>query len=85
MRGHIRTRLNNYLQTWTALGDIVTGMTRQGFNLELRKIDAQWRASFYAAGLAHSVVYGTASEAPPWRAVTKAAWIAIRDPRMAAS
>ena len=71
------TRVKDPIRRRTAcfiLGEI-TGMTRQGFNVELRKVDAQWRASFYAAG---------ASEATPWRAVTTAAWQAINDPRMAA-
>ena len=57
-------------------------MTRQGFNVELRNLGGQWRASFYLSGLAHSIVYGTASEATPWHAVRRAAWQAINDPRM---
>ena len=42
-----------------------------------------WRVSFYATGMAHSVVYGSGWEATPWRAASRAAWQAITDARMA--
>ena len=43
----------------------------------LRQLGDHWRATFYPTGLAHSINMGTASEATPWKAVTKRV---VRDP-----
>ena len=76
--------LEKYLDSWRGLGDVIVGMRAQGFDVELRQLGDHWRANFYATGMAHSVVYGSGWEATPWRAVSRAAWQAISDPRMAA-
>ena len=76
--------LEKYLDSWRGLGDVIVGMHAQGFDVELRQLGDHWRANFYATGMAHSVVYGSAWEPTPWRAVSKAAWQAINDLRMAA-
>ena len=53
-------------------------MARQGYDLQLtRYADQGWRANFYPAGIAHSVVIGSAWESTPWRAVQRAAWEAL--------
>jgi hypothetical protein len=52
-------------------------MVRQGFNVELRQFPQGWRVNFYPAGLAHSVVVGSAWELTPGPAVQKAAWEAL--------
>ena len=49
-------------------------MARHGYDLQLtRYADQGWRANFYPAGIAHSVVVGSAWEQTPWRAVQRAA------------
>jgi len=60
--------------TWRGLGEVVRGMARRGWDLQLTEYDAErWRATFFVASQAHSVV-GSAWEATPWRAVQRAAW-----------
>ena len=76
--------LEKYLDSWRGLGDVVVGMHAQGFDVELCQLCDHWRANFYVTGMAHSVVYGSAWESTPWRAVSKAAWQALNDLRMAA-
>jgi hypothetical protein len=67
-----------WLDRWPGVGLIAAGMARQGFDLELTRFgDEGWRATFFAAGRAHSVVSGSAWEATPWRAVQRAAWEAL--------
>lgn len=54
-------------------------MARQGYDLQLTRYAEQgWRANFYPAGIAHSVVVASAWEMTPWRAVQRAAWEALR-------
>ena len=36
-----------------------------------------WRATFFVAGQAHSIVGGSAWETTPWRAAQRAAWQAL--------
>ena len=58
-------------------GDVVTGMARHGWDLQLTEYDAaeHWRATFFVAGQAHSIVGGSAWEETPWPAVQQlAAW-----------
>lgn len=76
--------LERWLHSWPGFGAVITGMHAQGFDVELRQRDDRWRATFYPIGLAHSIVYGTAEEPTPWRAVQRAAWAALNDPRAAA-
>jgi hypothetical protein len=66
--------LERWLHSWRGVGDILAGMTAQGFNVELREFPAAWRANFYSTGIAHSIVVGSAWEPTPWRAVQRAAW-----------
>jgi hypothetical protein len=66
--------LASWLNSWQGLGAIVAEMTAQGFNAELKEFPNGWRANFYDVGIAHSVVFGSAYEVAPWRAVQAAAW-----------
>jgi hypothetical protein len=70
--------LARWMNSWAGLGAVVTGMSAQGFNLELKEFPCGWRANFYPTGIAHSVVFGSAYEPAPWTAVQKAAWEALR-------
>jgi hypothetical protein len=38
----------------------------------------RWRATFFIAGRAHSIVGGSAWETTPWRATQRAAWDATK-------
>jgi hypothetical protein len=71
------TTLKDWLASWSGIGAVIAGMTRQGFNIEVRQFPEGWRANFYPAGLAHSVVCGSAWEPTPGRAVQHAAWAAL--------
>jgi len=71
--------LHRCFDTWRGVGDVVAGMARQGYDLELRRYDGQgWRALFFVAGQAHSIVGATAWEPTPWRAVQRAAWETLK-------
>jgi hypothetical protein len=72
--------LHQWLDSWRGIGDVVTGMERQGYDLELRRYDGQgWRALFFPEGFEHSLTShaGTAWAPTPWRAVQSAAWDAV--------
>lgn len=76
--------LHAWLSSWRGVGAIVTGMARQGHDLQLTEYAGEgWRATFYTTGLAHSIVTGSAWEPTPWGAVQRAAWGALHDPRAA--
>src|SRR2546421_4781076 len=67
--------LHAWLDSWRGIGDVVVGMARQGWDLQLTEYDAEhWRATFFVAGQAHSIVGGSAWESTPWRATQHAAW-----------
>jgi hypothetical protein len=73
--------LHNCFNTWRGIGDIVAGMARQGYDLDLRRYDGRgWRAMFFAGGFEHSLTsHAGASWAPrPWTAVQRAAGDALR-------
>ena len=71
-------QLHRWVDTWRGIGDILVGMHRAGWDVQLTEYgDAHWRATFYVTGQAHSVAGGSAWEATPWRAVQRAAWQAI--------
>jgi hypothetical protein len=73
------TLVHRWLDSWSGLGLIVAGMTRQGWDLQLTAYgDGHWRATFYVTGMAHSIVGGSAWEPTPWRAVQQAGWAAVR-------
>jgi hypothetical protein len=68
--------LRRWLDNWRGVGDVVTGMNRQGFMLHLSNVDAStWRASFSRELMFSSDGFGTG--ATPWRAVHEAAWNAL--------
>src|SRR2546430_9333319 len=71
--------LRRWLDNWRGIGDIATGMTRQGWDLQLTEYDGEhWRATFFVSGQAHSIVGGSAWAATPWRATQRAAWDALQ-------
>ena len=68
--------LHGWLDTWRGIGDVVIGMARQDYDLQLTRYDGQgWRATFYTSGMEHSATssIGSAWEPTPWRAVQRAA------------
>ena len=68
--------LHRWLNCWRGVGDVVTGMNRQGYDLQLTEYDDRgWRATFYTTGMEHSATSatGTGGERTPWRAVHRAA------------
>src|SRR5262245_7866856 len=74
--------LHDCFDTWRGIGDVVAGMARQGYDLELRRYDGPgWRATFYPEGFEHSRTrYAGSAWAPsPWRAMQRAAASAARN------
>jgi hypothetical protein len=68
--------LHAWLDTWRGIGDVVAGMARQDFDLELRRFDGRgWRATFFPSGIEHSFTgnAGSAWATTPWEAVQRAA------------
>jgi hypothetical protein len=77
--------LRSWLNSWRGIGDVVHGMARQGFDLQLTRYDEKgWRATFYTTGMEHSPTSatGTGWERTPWHAVQRAAWEALRNAEM---
>jgi len=73
--------LHRYADTWRGICDIVAGMARQEYDLELRRYDGQgWRAIFFQSGFEHSLTShaGAAWARSPWKAVQRAAADALR-------
>jgi hypothetical protein len=69
--------LQRWLDCWRGVGDVVTGMNRQGFWLHLSNVDAgTWRATFLRDAVIAADGFGAG--ATPWRAVQRAAWEAVR-------
>lgn len=54
--------LERWLHRWTGLGDVIVGMSAQGFDVELKQFPGAWRATFYPAGSRTRFGYGTAYE-----------------------
>jgi len=55
-------------------------MARQGYDLQLTRYGSEgWRATFFPAGMAHSVTaaVGSSWAREPWTAVQRAAWEAL--------
>ncbi len=73
--------LRTWLGSWAGIGAIETGMARQGFDLQLTRYeDRGWRANFYPAGIAHSIVSGSGWAPSASAAVQEAAWRALHHP-----
>src|SRR3989475_12036020 len=70
--------VHHWLDSWTGLGQIASGMHRVGWDLQLTEYgDGHWRATFYVTGMAHSIVGGSAWETTAWSATQRAAWQAL--------
>jgi hypothetical protein len=68
--------LHERLDTWRGVGDVVTGMNRQGFWLNLSNVDAgTWRATFSRDTMISADGFG--ADATSWQAVQRAAWRAL--------
>jgi hypothetical protein len=66
--------LRGWLDTWAGLGDVVTGMKRQGYDVRLSQSVFGWRAEFCRSQVNPAPDWiGRASAAEPWRAVQYAA------------
>jgi hypothetical protein len=73
--------LHRCFDTWRGIGDVVAGMARQDYDLELRRYNGQgWRAMFFLSGFEHSRTAdaGEAWARSPWEAVQRAAADALR-------
>jgi hypothetical protein len=71
------TLQRRWLDSWAGLGDVITGLTRQGLDVELRQFPDGWRANLYPTGTAHSIVVSSAWERTPWQTVQRAGWGAL--------
>jgi hypothetical protein len=67
------------MDCWRGVGDVVTGMKRQGYEVSIGDHGSHWIAIFYQGhgGYETLNIAGTAQEATPWRAVQRAAWDAL--------
>jgi hypothetical protein len=68
--------LHRCFDNWRGIGDVVAGMARQGYDLELRRYDGRgWRALFFPEGFEHSLTAhaGAGWARSPWEAVQRAA------------
>jgi hypothetical protein len=64
--------LRKWLDNWRGIGDVVTGMNRQGYMLHLSNVDAStWRATFGREPMLSADGFGTGPT--PWTAVQVAA------------
>jgi hypothetical protein len=77
--------LHRAFDSWSGLGQITAGMTRQGWDVELKQhstlggggLGELWLAR-YVSGMAGAIEGGAASGKTPCEAVQKAAWSAVR-------
>lgn len=53
--------LHGWLGSWRGIGDIVTGMNRQGYDLALTQYPDGWRCTFHTTGREHSLTSRTGS------------------------
>jgi hypothetical protein len=68
--------LHRCFDNWRGVGEIVAGMAREEYDLELRRYDGRgWRAVFFPSGFEHSFTShaGAAFAQSPWAAVQRAA------------
>lgn len=70
--------VRKWLDNWRGVGDVITGMNRQGYMLHLSNIDAStWRATFSSVPTFSSDGFGTG--ATPFAAVHVAAREALNE------
>jgi hypothetical protein len=68
-----QTMVREWLDSWTGVGQVVTGMARQGYRLHLTNVEpGVWRATFFGGPMFEAEGFGTGET--PWRAVQVAAW-----------
>jgi hypothetical protein len=70
-----------YLGGWLGIGRVVAGMAHQQYALQLMRFGQDgWSATFYPAGIAHSLtpMVGSGWGREPWTAVQRTAWEALR-------
>ena len=68
--------LHRWMDCWRGVGDVVSGMNRQGYWLHLSNVDAAtWRATFSCAAMISADGFG--ADATPWGGVQRAAWEAV--------
>ncbi len=75
--------LRAWLSSWAGIGAIVTGMVRQGFDVDLMSLGpGRWQTTFLAANpIGGAPVAAGYAEAPmPGAAVQRAAWAALHHP-----
>jgi hypothetical protein len=75
------TGIRQYLGGWAGIGRVVAGMARQQYDLQLTRFGQDgWSATFYPAGIAHSLtpMVGSGWAPEPWTAVQRAAWEALQ-------
>jgi hypothetical protein len=54
--------MRKWLDNWRGVGDVVTGMARQDYDLELTRFNGRgWRATFFVTGMEHSITNATGS------------------------
>jgi hypothetical protein len=53
--------LHRWLGSWRGIGDVVAGMNRQGYDLELIQYPDAWRCTFFTTGREHSLTSRTGS------------------------
>jgi hypothetical protein len=70
--------IRQWLESWTGVGHVVTGMARQGYRLHLTNVEpGMWRATFFGGPMFGAEGFGTAPT--PWRAAQIATWEAVKD------
>ena len=69
--------VHRWLDNWTGLGLIATGMERQGYRLSLTNVEPRiWRATFSSHPMI-SAAEGFGAAPTPWGAVQETAWMAL--------
>ena len=73
--------LHQACDSWSGLGQITAGMTRQGWDLQLSQhsqlgggIQSERWVARYVSGMGHVIEGSAATGATPWRAVQQAAY-----------
>lgn len=76
--------LQAWLGTWTGIGAVITGMIRQGFDVDLRSYEQGWRATFLDRHHVYRPWVGQVIRfhETPGQAVRPAAWEALSVPAL---